>query len=172
MPPPSGGILFCNFQAMPRRENFEICLYLLRSSVVSFRWSNNINVSRWHISSDGRVVRPAAREELCANTASFGRIIQTHTRRSLSPSKRKSLRCAARSSRTPEAIFLFLRVYRPPIRMASTAFWACRRFSVSSKISSAWRSKVSTAISSPLRAGRQCSTMQSGLARASSSSFT
>lgn len=86
--------------------------------------------------------------------------------------KQKSLRCAARSSRTPEAIFLFLRVYRPPIRMANTAFWACRRFSVSSKISSAWRSKVSTAISSPLRAGRQCSTMQSGLARASSSSFT
>ena len=89
MPPPSGGILFCNFQAMPRRENFEICLYLLRSSVVSFRRSNNINVSRWHISSDGRVVRPAAREELCANTASFGRIIQTHTRRVLSPLKPK-----------------------------------------------------------------------------------
>ena len=74
----------------------------------------------------------------------------------LSSSNRKSLRCAARSSRTPEAIFLFLRVYRPPIRMASTAFWACRRFSVSSKISSAWRSKVSTAISSPLRARGVC----------------
>ena len=101
-----------------------------------------------------------------------GSTLKTHTRRALSPSNQKSLRCAARSSRTPEAIFLFLRVYRPPIRMASTAFWACRRFSVSSKISSAWRSKVSTAISSPLRAGRQCSTMQSGLARASSSSFT
>lgn len=126
MPPPSGGILFCNFQAMPRRENFEICLYLLRSSVVSLRRSNNINVSRWHISSDGRVVRPASREELCANTASFGRIIQTHTRRALSLLKSKKASGARPVQAAPRRQFFCFCVFtgRPsewPVRPSGRA---------------------------------------------------
>ncbi len=51
-----------------------------------------------------------------------------------------------------------------PISWTSTAFWACRRFSASSKISSACFSKVSSVISSPRWAGRQCCTMASFLA--------
>ncbi len=53
-----------------------------------------------------------------------------------------------------------------------TAFWAWRRFSASSKISSAWASKTSAVISSPRWAGRQCCTMQPGLVRAISSPLT
>ena len=45
-----------------------------------------------------------------------------------------------------------------------TAFCACRRFSASSKISSVCASNTSCVISSPLCAGRQCSTIASGAA--------
>ncbi len=47
-----------------------------------------------------------------------------------------------------------------------TAFWACRRFSASSKMYWAFCSNTSSVISSPLWAGRQCWTMASGLALA------
>lgn len=63
--------------------------------------------------------------------------------------------------------FLALGPHRPASRMASTAFWTCRRFSASVKISSAWSSKTAFEISSPRWAGRQCSTMQPGFAPSS-----
>ena len=63
--------------------------------------------------------------------------------------------------------FLF-RFYFPASRMASTAFCTCRRFSASSKISGACCSNTAEEISSPRWAGRQCSTMTSGLALSSS----
>nr|DAG60612.1 MAG TPA: hypothetical protein [Caudoviricetes sp.] len=49
MPPPSGGILFWNFQAVPRCKFLKFRLYLFRRSVVDLWRSDNINVSRWHI---------------------------------------------------------------------------------------------------------------------------
>ena len=58
--------------------------------------------------------------------------------------------------------------YLPASSTASTAFWTCRRFSASSKISSACCSNRAVEISSPRWAGRQCSTMASGLAASSS----
>ena len=54
--------------------------------------------------------------------------------------------------------------YLPASRTASTAFWTWRRFSASSKISSACCSNRAVEISSPRWAGRQCSTSASGLA--------
>ena len=63
--------------------------------------------------------------------------------------------------------FLAFGPHRPASRMASTAFWTCRRFSASVKISSAWASKTAFEISSPRWAGRQCSTMQPGFAPSS-----
>ena len=54
--------------------------------------------------------------------------------------------------------------YLPANSTASTAFWTCRRFSASSKISSACCSNRAVEISSPRWAGRQCSTSASGLA--------
>ena len=54
--------------------------------------------------------------------------------------------------------------YLPASSTASTAFWTCRRFSASSKISSACCSNRAVEISSPRWAGRQCSTSTSGLA--------
>ena len=58
------------------------------------------------------------------------------------------------------------------ISVTITAFCACRRFSASSKISSACASNTSAVISSPRCAGRQCCTMQSSCATLSSSSLT
>nr|DAG24016.1 MAG TPA: transposase [Caudoviricetes sp.] len=49
MPPDVGGILFWNFQAVPRRKVFEICLHLFWCPRIHFGRSNNINVSRRHI---------------------------------------------------------------------------------------------------------------------------
>lgn len=57
------------------------------------------------------------------------------------------------------------------ISFTSTAFWAWRRFSASSKISPAWASNTLAVISSSLWAGRQCSTMASGLAAAMTASL-
>ena len=54
--------------------------------------------------------------------------------------------------------------YLPASSTASTAFWTWRRFSASSKISSACCSNRAVEISSPRWAGRQCSTSASGLA--------
>ena len=58
------------------------------------------------------------------------------------------------------------------ISRAMTAFWAWRRFSASSKISPAWASNTASVISSSRWAGRQCWTMQSGLATAMRASLT
>ena len=55
--------------------------------------------------------------------------------------------------------------------LTSTAFWACSLFSASSKISG-WDSMTSSEISSPLCAGRQCSTIASPLAHFISSPST
>ena len=54
--------------------------------------------------------------------------------------------------------------YLPASRTASTAFWTWRRFSASSKISSACCSNRAVEISSPRWAGRQCSTSALGFA--------
>ena len=54
--------------------------------------------------------------------------------------------------------------YLPASSTASTAFWTWRRFSASSKISSACCSNRAVEISSPRWAGRQCSTSASGFA--------
>ena len=70
------------------------------------------------------------------------------------------------------ALFTWLFYLFSPISRYKTAFWAWRRFSASSKISSACFSKVSAEISSPLWAGRQCCTMAPGWARAISASLT
>ena len=67
----------------------------------------------------------------------------------------------------PGRVFFAFLSHRPARRMARTAFWTWRRFSASSKISLAWSSKTALEISSPRWAGRQCSTMWSGLAPAS-----
>ena len=71
-----------------------------------------------------------------------------------------------------QQITLLDHAYSPFMTATITAFWACRRFSASSKISSAWASKTSAVISSPRWAGRQCCTMQSGCATAISSLLT
>ena len=67
-------------------------------------------------------------------------------------------RCAAVSCMGVIAFYL------PASSTASTAFWTWRRFSASSKISSACCSNRAVEISSPRWAGRQCSTSASGLA--------
>ena len=54
--------------------------------------------------------------------------------------------------------------YLPASSTASTAFWTWRRFSASSKISSACCSNRAVEISSPRWAGRQCSTSALGFA--------
>ena len=59
-----------------------------------------------------------------------------------------------------------------PMSFTMTAFCACRRFSASSKISPAWASNTLVVISSSRWAGRQCCTMQSGLAASITWSFT
>ncbi len=55
---------------------------------------------------------------------------------------------------------------------ASSAFWACSRFSASSQAAECGPCSTSSVISSPTWAGRQCSTMWSGEAAVSSSAFT
>ena len=55
---------------------------------------------------------------------------------------------------------------------ASSAFWACSRFSAWSKTALCGPSITSSVISSPRCAGRQCSTIASGAAAASSFSLT
>ena len=63
--------------------------------------------------------------------------------------------------------FFCFSAYSFPIRMASTAFWTWRRFSASSKISSACCSKTAEEISSPRWAGRQWCTVYVSLSEVS-----
>ena len=59
-----------------------------------------------------------------------------------------------------------------PINSSMTAFWACRRFSASSKMTELGLSATASVTSSPRWAGRQCRNSVSGLAAAISFSFT
>lgn len=65
-----------------------------------------------------------------------------------------------------------LRAYARSMSSTSTAFCACRRFSASSMISFTWDSMISSVISSPRCAGRQCCTMASGFAKRITASLT
>ena len=105
--------------------------------------------------------------------ANAGRFLQAGTRageccaeRGLQPPPRKILSSAPLPCREKTSVSTASVFQTYFIRVTITAFWACRRFSASSKISSAWASNTSAVISSPRWAGRQCCTMHAGLAAA------
>ena len=84
------------------------------------------------------------------------------------PAKQKLKVCGGLAAKKrPESRFLrFLLVLEVAHGFTSTAFWAWRRFSASSKMYPRGPRTPPAVISSPRWAGRQCCTMQPGLASA------
>lgn len=129
------------------------------------KWGETATAGRW---------RPTAawgREDAGSPPGGKGRPLLDAGTPDVFPCERgRTCRNAKAIQRKPVSGSLCIRVYF--IKVTITAFWACSRFSASSKISFAWASNTSAVISSPRWAGRQCCTMQSSCAAARSSAPT